>query len=150
MERDRLEDYSVLYWLRSLFSAYPQVTIADGYPDADLVLPSIVVEADEIKELPFEQGTRELRTERIWMISVFASNKAQRDDFSSYIRRNLKSQGIPVYDYNNGFPPSSSPPQIDTLVASDIVSRPIRIFPQLVEKLYWRNTITFLTERLGG
>lgn len=149
MLTDRLEDLSIKYWLDEIFSAYPSITVVDGFPAGELQLPTIAIENGEISLHPFELGSNTSLTYRIWHISVYTSNKAQRDDFSSYIINKLDTEGIPVYNYNEGFPPTVVT-QIGTLVPEQIVARPVRIFPDLVEKLYWRETISFITQRLGG
>ena len=147
MTRESLEDTSLVYWLKDLFKDYPDVTITDAYPEMDLKLPTVAVENGDITIFPYELGNRTGRMDRLWTIIVFANNKVQRDDFASIIRKNLES-GIPVYDYNQGFPPTNSPPQIDLLRPESIIIRPIRIFPDLTEKLYWRADISFLTKSI--
>lgn len=152
--RDRLEDLSIYYWLRDLFENSPYgnllsfVTIEDGYPDKEIEVPSVVIVNDQINLIPFEHGNRKHNRGRVWSISIIANNKTQRDDFSTYIADELED-GIPVYDYNLGFPPTVTT-QIDLLRPMNMIIRPVRIFPELVEKLYYRSTITFYTERLGG
>ena len=81
----------------------------------------------------------------MWAIEIIASNKAQRDELTSIILNDLE-YGIPVYDYNEGFPPAISPTELGLLFPIDWEVRTVRIFPDLVEKLYWRNTIRFFTE----
>ncbi len=93
---------------------------------------------------PFELGNRKGQRIRVWNIEVFASNKAQRDELSSIIINEIED-GITVFDYDEGFPPSVSPTQLGTLHPREIVVLPIRIFPDLVEKLYWRSSIRFIT-----
>ncbi len=145
MELERIQDLSIYYWLTGLFSSYPQVTVVDGYPPDDVSIPSIAVTDGPIDYTPHEQGSRRNKRSRIWMIDVATNNKAQRTEFTSYIVKNLED-GIPVYDYNQGFPPTSVP-QIGTIKPLDLAVRPIRVFPELTEsKMYWRETIVFFDD----
>jgi hypothetical protein len=54
--------------------------------------------------------------------------------------------GIPVYDYNEGFPPAVSPTRLGCLRVKDDEKRleTIRVLPQLVDKLYYRASISFV------
>lgn len=149
MYKDRLEELSIVYWLKDLFSAYPQIKIVNDYPDKDLELPTISVYGGDAYLKPEQLGSRANKSENTWYIDVFATNKAQRDDFASFITKALENK-IPVYDYNAGFPPDVSPEHIYSLDITDLVVRPVRIFPELVEKLYYRTTIVFMTIRKGG
>lgn len=147
MELERKQDLSVVYFMKDTLVSYPMVEVVDAYTKTDLVLPSVSVLDGEIYFTPQEMGNRLGKRKRFWAIDVFAANKAQRDDLTSIILNNLES-GIPVYDYDEGFPPESSPTQIGTLRIEDnsLTATPIRIFPTLVEKMYWRTSIRFTTE----
>lgn len=145
MYLERKQDLSIYYWLDGLFSSYSSVTVNDGYPDGDLVLPAVVVEGQPIVLNPLEMGNRTSKRLRLWSIDVYATNKAMRDEFTSYILDNIED-GIIVYDYDEGFPPDVSPSQLSTLRPIEIRVDPIRVFPDLVEKLYWRTRINFMTE----
>lgn len=145
MQLERLQDLSIYYWLVGLFAVYPQVTVVDGYTTADVNLPSVTVTDGPIDYIPFQHGSRVHKRSRVWMIDIATNNKAQRTEFSSYIVSNLEN-GISVYDYNEGFPPTPVT-QIGTIRARDIDVRPIRIFPELSEsKMYWRGTIVFFDD----
>jgi hypothetical protein len=147
MEVERLQDLSVYYFIVNLFSATPSITIVDGYPVGDLVLPSIAVESDDIRPISYEMGNRYFRDQRFWSVDVFGMNKAQRDSMAYRIKNSVPS-GIPVYDYNQGFPPAITPTVIGglTIVPNTMVLTPVRIFPEIVEKLYWRSRVRFITE----
>jgi hypothetical protein len=140
----RKQDLSVTYFLKDLFSAETFIRIEDAFPDGELQLPTISVEADDTQRVPFEMGNRVGQRNRIWFIDVFAKNKAQRDEIGYRIFDAIEL-GIPVYDYDEGFPPSVSPTEIGSLEILDLTARVIRILPQLTEKLYWRITISFST-----
>lgn len=140
----RKQDLSIYYWLQNLFSAISFVTVQDGYPDAELSTPTISIEAMDFEIVPFELGNRQGQRIRPWAIDVFAMNKAQRDEFTYKIIDALES-GIPVYDYDEGFPPPT-PTQIGTLEIDDIEVRIIRVFPVgAQEKLFWRAAVLFVT-----
>jgi hypothetical protein len=137
---------SIFYWLKDdVLSSYPTVTIKDGFPGEDLEIPSVSVESHDIRPRQKELGNRRSRRQRMWSLEIIASNKAQRDELTSIILNDLE-YGIPVYDYDEGFPPSTTPSELGLLRPIDWEVRTIRIFPELVEKLYWRNTIRFFTE----
>ncbi len=139
---ERKQDLSIYYWLKGLMAPYPMITVNDGYPDEDLQLPSVTVESQSIRFREYELGSRTGRRERFWVVDILALNKAQRDEITSIIMNNIET-GIPVYNYDEGF---DSPTQIGLLRPFDISVATVRIFPSLVEKMYWRNTIRFYTE----
>jgi len=141
MQLQRLFDLSIYYWLKDTVSS--EVTVEDGFPTKELVLPTVSITSLDITGKPFELGGCEMDTQ-FWRVDVFAVNKAQRDALAYIVYKALE-QGIPVYNYDEGFPPSISPTQIGTLIVSKRVSKPIHVFPDLVEKLYWRSSVTFFT-----
>ncbi|MHA1304670.1 MAG: hypothetical protein ACTSPI_13310 [Candidatus Heimdallarchaeaceae archaeon] len=141
----RKQDYSIYYWLDDLFSSYDFVTIVDDYPDEDLSLPTISVVGSELYITPFELGNRSGNKNRIYFIDVYAENKDQRDDFSYLILEEIEN-GIPVNNYDEGFPPTTTPSQIGTLHPIDLRLEPVFVFPELTEKLYWRTRISFISE----
>jgi len=108
MEIERLQDLSLYYYIKDLFSATPSITIVDGYPTGDLVLPSIAVESEDIRPISYEMGNRYFKDQRLWSIDVFGMNKTQRDSMAYRIKNSVPN-GIPVYDYNQGFPPAITP-----------------------------------------
>ncbi len=123
-------------------SPYPMINVNDGYPDEDLELPSVTVESQSMKFREYELGNRTGRRERFWVVDILALVKTQRDEITSIITDSIED-GIPIYDYDEGF---VSPTQIGLLRPFDVGVTTIRIFPSLVEKMYWRNTIRFYTE----
>lgn len=145
MELERKQDLSIYYWLDGLMQPYPMVNVNDGFPEGDLVLPSVTIESDAITPHLKEMGSRVSWRRRFWIIDVIALNKAQRDELTSIILNDIEN-GISVYDYDEGFPPGVSPTEIGLLSPTDWDVRTIRVFPTLVEKMYWRNTIRFFTE----
>jgi hypothetical protein len=144
---ERKQDLSIIYWLKELFEDIPDIGIVDGYPEGDLELPSIAVEAEDIFFVKREMGNRRGDKHRLWSIDVYGNNKTQRDFMAYKILQNIEN-GIEVSDFDEGFPPDSNPSQLGTLrpVTESITATPIRIFPELVEKLYWRYRIRFITE----
>ena len=140
----RKQDLSIYYWIKSLFVAHSFVSVEDGYPDKPLVNPTISIDAMDFDIVPFELGSRVGQRRLPWAIDIFASNKAQRDEFT-YLIMDALENGIPVYDYDAGFPPPT-PTQIGTLEPSDIEVRVIMSFPGgTQEKLFWRRSILFMT-----
>ena len=141
LELHRLQDLSIYYWLQDLMPAF--VTVVDGFPDSDLVIPTVSIEAMDTWGDPFELGGLDQKR-RFWRIDVFAKNKSQRDDFADYIFDQLEGN-IPVYDYNEGFPPPT-PTQIGALKCLNRSNKTVYVFKELVRDLYWRRSITFQTE----
>ena len=145
MYLERKQDLSIYYWLVDLFSDVSFVTIEDGYPETELTIPTIAVEWSMIDLSPLELGNRSGLQRRVWFIEIFAENKSQRDDFG-YRIMNAIEDNIPVYDYDEGFPPSVSPTQLGCLIPQRIKMEIIRVIPELVDKLYWRAVISFTAE----
>jgi len=141
----RKQDRSIFYWLLDLFSAYPSVNVVDGFPDEDMTLPTLSVETQDIYPYPLELGNRLGVNDRYWTIDIFALNKDMRDEFAYLIMTQMQYT-IPVYDYDEGFPPHVSPTHIGTLHCENINMSPIRVFGSMQEKLYWRATIFFRTD----
>ena len=141
----RKRELSVYYFMEGLFDPYSFVSVVDAYPSEDMSLPTIAVEGRNIGVIPHELGTRVGLKNRLWAIDVFAENKDQQGEFTYLILDELED-GIPVYDYDEGFPPSVSPTRIGTLEVLDIEATSIYVFPQLVEKLYWRTRISFIAK----
>jgi hypothetical protein len=146
MNLDIKQNLSVYYYIRDTLSGYPSVHITDDYPDTELVLPSVSVIGDDKFSRPLELGNRHGIKNRMWNIEILGANKNQRDELAAIIYENVEDY-IPVYDYDVGFPPTVVP-QIGTLKIkpNTLISTPIRIFPDLVERLYWRESIKFMTE----
>ncbi len=139
------KDRSVYYWLVDMFSTYPAINIVDGFPVENLVIPTVSIESKTLTPVPWEIGNRERSVIRVWFIDVFAANKNQRDELGYRIIDGLENS-IPVYDYDEGFPPTVSPTRIGALITKEIRMDIIKIMPQLVEKMYYRCTISFVTE----
>jgi hypothetical protein len=144
MHIERKKDLSIYYWLVDLFSDASYVNIRDGFPSENLELPTVAVEGGTIKLRPFELGNRSRVFKRIWFIEIFANNKSQRDDFSYRVLSALENV-IPVYDYDEGFPPPT-PTQLGILDPLEVDMTPIKILPEMTEKLYYRNSVYFTAE----
>lgn len=142
----RLEDLSVISFVKELFLPYAFITIVDEFPTQILTIPTISVVNGRLIEDRFELGNRDagLRTRR-WFIDIFAVNKSQRDDFA-YKILDSTDNGINVHNYNEGFPPDASPSTVNHL---DVISKsyePIDVIPELNEKLYFRGQIILITK----
>ena len=142
MELNRKQDLSIYYWLKEVLPTF--VTVVDGFPEDDLVLPTASVETLPIEGVPFELGGRD-KDIRFWRIDIFADNKSQRDDMAYVVYKELEDN-ISVYNYDEGFPPDISPSKIGCMKCYDRRVAPIKVFEELVRKLYWRSAITFWTE----
>jgi|WetSurMetagenome_2_1015567.scaffolds.fasta_scaffold127137_2 hypothetical protein len=142
MYLEKKQDQSIYYWLKSIVS--DQVTVVDAFPTSDLRIPSVSIEAERIQAFQLELGTKKQEQIRTWIINIFGMNKAQRDDLG-YLIFNALDEGIPVNNYDEGFPPSVTPSLMGRLEldTKDLVV--IQVFPELVEQLYYRSEITFTT-----
>ncbi len=148
MEIERKQDLSIVFWLKNeVFQDLPTVNIVDGYNLDSLVLPTVAVESENIRPHPRELGNRRGIRQRLWSIDVFGSTKTQRDTMAYRIIDAVELY-IPVYDYDEGFDTNQLPTRVGTLkpIPDSITATPIRIFPELVSKLYWRYRIRFITE----
>src|SRR5574339_126459 len=108
----RLEDLSMYFFIKDLFSDVSFINIVDSFPEEILTIPTISIDAGRIKEELFEVGNRDRVRIRTWYIDVFAKNKSQRDDFG-YRILDQSNNGINVYDYNDGFPPDVTPSRVE-------------------------------------
>ena len=145
MHIERKKDLSIYYWLVALFTDVPYVNIRDGFPISDLVIPTVSVEGGTINLLPHEIGNKNRVFSRYWRIDVFGDTKSQRDDFTYRILENLQDT-IPVYDYDEGFPPGVSPTQLGCLNVRNVRSNVIEILPEFTQKLYYRTSIALTAE----
>lgn len=144
MYLERKQDLSIYYWLKdSIFVDAPFINIADGFPTQGLELPMVAVEGSDINIGPFELGNPYGIKYRIWDIDVFGENKSQRDEYGYRILNEVENK-IPVYDYDEGFPPDVTPTQIGILIPERIKMEIIRVDPNLVSDLYWRATVSFV------
>lgn len=141
MRRERKEDLSVYYYVKDLFVATPQVSVVDEFPVQGLTLPTVSVEAKTIDAYPFELGNENRVQYRVWYLDVFAQNKSQRDELG-YLLLDALEQCIPVYDYDEGFPPAVVT-RLGCLDVLDLRLEIVRVNPYLVDTLYYRATVSF-------
>jgi len=141
MQIERLQDLSMYYYIRQIMDDIGAsfVNVVDDYPDENLTLPTISIVGSDITTRPFELGNRKGHDVRIWFIEIFATNKSQRDDYA-YLIKNKLMLGVPVYDYNEGFPPPT-PTQLGSMSCDEISTKPIKVFAELVSTVYWRRQI---------
>lgn len=137
----RLEDLSVIYWLKDLLAS-TFITVNDGYTAENLVIPSVAIEWNGVEKLDYELGSRDGLVEREYYIDIYAKNRSQRDEIA-YMILDALSDPIPVYDYNEGFPPFS-PTQIGCLNHRRSRARNIPVNSKLVDELYYRATIQYV------
>lgn len=142
----RLEDLSMVYFIKGLFSSVGFITIVNEFPKEVLEVPTISVVNGKLVEERYELGNRDsgLRTRR-WYIDIFAKNVSQRDDFA-YKILDETDNGINVYDYNEGFPPDASPSIVNHLSVILKSHEPIDVIPTVNEKLYYRGQVILTTQ----
>jgi len=142
MEQGRKEHLALYYWLDELLPDF--VNVVRAYKKGDeLEPPCVSIDSSDITNEPFELGNEDGLDNKFWAINVYALTVAQRDDLAEIIYRNLKK--VPVYNYDEGFPPPN-PTRIGTLIVDNKKNTPITVFEDLVEKLFWRRSITFTTK----
>lgn len=141
----RLEDLSMNYWVRGIFQPFGNVTIVDEFPETVTTLPTVAVEEGRLSEEEFELGNRDGVRNRRWYINFFTLNKSQRKDFG-YILMGEAKNGINVYDYNEGFPPSASPSLINHLSVISRTYDPIPVIRSVNSTLYYRGQLILITK----
>lgn len=145
MPRERLEDLSVYYYVKDLFEDTTFINVEDGFPQTTLSVPTIAVDAKKLDAVLWELGNTKRAKIRSWSLDVFAQTKSQRDDIG-YTLLDALETCIPVYDYNEGFPPETTPTQIGCLKVDTLKMEIVSVLAPLVEKLYWRSRILFTAQ----
>jgi hypothetical protein len=141
----RLEDLSMFFFIKDMFSDNSSINIVDSFPEQALVIPTISIDAGRLKEEGFELGDRDRIRIRIWYIDIFATNKSQRDDFGYRILDESKN-GINIYDYNEGFPPNVMPSRIEHFDVLNISYDPIPVMLDEVQPKYFRGQVILVTQ----
>jgi hypothetical protein len=144
MFTEDLEDMSAYYWLKNLFTDTPLIKIVSEFPQGDLQVPSISIEPMRINTVPWEMGNPKTVKFRRFVIEIFASNITQRKQCVYKILNELDKAKIPVFNYEQGFPPDVTPLQIGSMDVAETVADFKRVFPAITEKLYYRATVTFV------
>jgi len=142
MELEEKQDLSIYYYIKDLFSSYPFINVTDELPTGELVPPIIAVEPEDITIQPFELGNYEGIRIRYWYINIYAKNVAQRRNMVYRLLKELEKP-IPVYNYDEGFPPDVSPTQMGCLKTENLQATFIRLMPELSDRLYYRAVIRF-------
>lgn len=145
MEQGRKELLSMYYWIKDNIGLSNLVNVIREYKKGeDLVPPTVSIGYEDVTNLPFELGNEDGIDERFWAVEIYAESPAQRDDLAEIVYKNLKK--VPVYNYDEGF---VSPSRIGTLIVRNKRNTPIIVFEDLVEKIFWRRSITFTTNFEG-
>ena len=146
---ERLQDLSVYYKFKEILTPYPFVSVVDEFPTGEFVkgdLPRVSVEGLSFTSRSFELGNPLLQNHRMWKINVFAGNSTQRSDLLYFLNASIQV-AIPVYDYNEGFPPTvTNQTQVGALGVPSTSTEIIRVHSQLVTTLYWRGELKIVTE----
>ena len=139
----RKEDAGLVYWLKDKFSAYPFITVVDGFPeDKELTIPSISVEPDTIEGIQVQLGDRVGNDLRSYYFDVFAINKPQRDELAYKIYDDL-ADGVTLYDIVDGVKTTTKIGHLNVIKKR---IKMIRIDASLVSKMYYRATVSVLFE----
>lgn len=142
MYLERKQDLSLYHYVKELFTDIETISVVDGFPEIGLTIPCIAVDIDEITTEKVELGNQDRMEYRTWFIDVFAITKTQRNEFGYRLINSLE-ECIPVYDYDEGFPPEYEPTKLGCLLPDEVSLRIIPVFPELVEKMYYRAKIRF-------
>lgn len=146
MDIERKKDRSIYYWLKdTVFSDSAFIKIVDAYDTDEATVPSIAVRPDIIDAEPVQMGDRRQYNIRIWYLDIYAVNKDQRADIAYRILREVDN-GIPILDFDEGFPPDVTPSTIGAIRVDQKRFTPVDVNPELVEKMYWRGSITIVEE----
>ena len=145
MELERKKDTSIVYWLMDTFSDVSSITILDEYSNRELEVPSLALQTGLITDEEFQLGDRTQKLIRLWHIDIYAKSTEQRNEIAYRLLREL-DDGIPVYDYDEGFPPDIDPSRIGTISVFSKEYTPIAVVPELLDKMYWRGSVTIFTE----
>lgn len=145
MYLERKQELSVYYYLTDLFDGYG-VDVVDSYYDGKLEIPRIAIVGGDIDSSLLELGGQELY-ERIWDIEIYANTKQQRDEIGYRIFSKLREDGhIPVYDYDEGFPPDTSPSSLGYMNVLRHQYLPRNFDSELQDGLDWRSTVAIHVE----
>lgn len=140
MYLERKQELSVYYWLNDLFEG-TDVDIVDAYYDGTLEIPRVAIVGGDIGSTLHELGGAE-RYDRVWYLEIYANTKQQRDEIGYKIFGQLRTDGsIPVYDYDEGFPPDVSPSVLGYMDVLRHQYRPSIFDSELQNVLDWRATV---------
>lgn len=142
MYLETLQDLSVYYCVKEMFSDAPFINVTNAFDSEDLVIPTIAVENDLIDTYYKELGNRSFGKIRTWYIDIFAANKSQRDEYAYRILHDLEEK-ISVYNYDEGFPPSVTPTRLGVLDPESVQLKIVKVLPELTELMYYRSVVTF-------
>jgi len=134
---ERLQDISVVNYIKEIVP--DSVKVVDGFPEKPITekdIPIIAVENRTAEFNRLELGTNVSIVTRGWIIYVYAKNKTQRDHLAYLVGGNLFKNKVPVYDYNQGFPPDVDPDQIGCLEPKRVSIKIPQIDPSQVSMLY--------------
>lgn len=144
MDFERKKTRSIYYWLKdTVFVDSPFIKIVDAYDDDEVTIPSIAIKEGSTNSKPIQLGDRRMYSVRVWYFDIYATNKDQRSDISYRIMRELDN-GIPILDFDEGFPPTVAPSQIGVIIPKEKSYTPVDVNPVLVKKMYWRGSLTLL------
>lgn len=141
----RLEDLSMFFFIKNMFSDTSYIEIVDSFPEKLLTIPTVSIDAGKIREELFELGDRDKVRIRTWYIDIFAKNKSQRDDFGYRILDQTKN-GMNIYDYNQGFPPTVTPDKIGHMDVLSISYEPVPVMLDENGLLYFRGQVILVTQ----
>lgn len=144
LELLRKQDLSVYYWLSDLFTDSPFISIKSEYESSELTPPSIAIETGVSDGEVYELGNRNILISRIYYFDINANNISQRNDYAYKIFSSLHQNAIPVYDYDEGFPPGVSPTQIGNLLYRQSRITPLYIDTSENESSYFRSVVMYM------
>jgi len=139
---EKKQDLSVYYFIKTLFADAPFINVTNAFEPENLTIPTVAVENDEINTYNQELGNRSFGKIRTWYIDVFAANRSQRDEYAYRILHAVEEK-IPVYDYDQGFPPDVTPTKLGVIDPESVQLTIVKVLPELTELMYYRSVVTF-------
>ena len=140
MELQRNQDTSLVYWMQSLLTDSSFINVVSEYTAEELTVPSVVIETGNTTGKSFELGNPVVLLDRAYMITVYANNITQRNDYAYKIFNELTQARIPVYDYSDGV---DDPERLGTLLFDEGRIKPVVVVPELVTEMYYRSIIFY-------
>jgi len=151
IQKTRLTKLSLYYYLQSQLtndSLNSVVAVKNDYPDSvtGITPPTLVVSSLPISFEGWQLGGNDRRLYDV-LIDIFGINGGQRDDLSDIVYGYLNRKQIPIWDYNEGLPPSIVT-RIGTISVQSIeISEPliIDLIGAYPENVKWNRQLTVRT-----
>jgi hypothetical protein len=133
MRSFRLAWYSLLYWVSDCLVAagVDYVDVISGSPDVPIKLSgeTVTVFPSSAYSKPYELGGSDLKNVN-FIVEAFLLTDGKRDDVADLLFEALAERTIPLYDYNEGFPPpygtDDVPTEIGKIQTNSVFLQPVQ------------------------